>query len=169
MTRTRPRSLRAVQIALQLVTVTSATRTCQAKQRRLAPIAVRALLVTVLAIAVACPAALAAHRDYGKPIAQGRLGVDGTPKASFHGVRPAPSFWLVVANPAGASLGISWSVSCSDPTHKANGGATGEATIAPGHWAKRVRADWIKHPAYCSGKVEGLIGSGPLRIHIYAE
>jgi hypothetical protein len=164
----RPRPSRAVQIALWLVT--SATRIRESKlQRRLRSIGVRTLSVALLSFAVACPAALGAQGEYGKLIAQGKLGAGGTPKASFHGVRPARVFWLVVTNPAGPSLGVTWSVSCSDPAHKASGGATGEATIAHGHWAKRVRADWIKHPSYCSGRVEGLTGSGPLKIRVFAE
>ena len=52
-------------------------------------------------------------------------------------------------------LEFSWSVHCFNPAHSERGGATGEATVANGHWVKRIRADWIKHPAYCSGSVEG--------------
>jgi hypothetical protein len=164
----RPRSLRAVQIALWFVT--SATRTRESKlQRRLRSIGGPALSIALLSLAVACPAAIGARSEYGKLVAQGKLDATGTPKASFHGVRPARVFWLVVTNPAGPSLGVTWSVSCSNPAHKASGGATGEATIAHGHWAKRVRADWIKHPSYCSGRVEGLTDSGSLKIRVYAE
>jgi hypothetical protein len=143
--------------------------------RRLALTALVVLLALACSLATLCPAALAGRSTYGRLIAQGRLDA-GVAKASFHGVRPARTYWLVVTNPnvaaisvTGALPTIAWSVSCSDPAHKASGGATGEATIARGRWVKRVRADWIKHPAHCSGKVEGLSASSSLKIRIYAD
>jgi hypothetical protein len=139
------------------------------QRRRSTPFIGAALLAILGALAVFSPATAAAGGGYGRLIATAKIEAAGIPKASFHGVRPAPVFWLVVSNPTTAKHDISWSVSCANPAHKASGGSKGEATIVRGRWVKRIRANWITHPSYCSGRVEGVAGSAPLQLRVYAD
>jgi hypothetical protein len=117
--------------------------------------------------------ALGAEAAGGKPIALGKISSPTTARAHFHHVRPAQTFELVLMAPAKAQVNVTWTVDCYDPAHNASGGAKGQATIVNGYWSKRVRADWIKHPEYCSGSVVGLDESSRpeasmLHIHVYA-
>jgi hypothetical protein len=137
--------------------------------RRSTPLIGTALLAILGALAVSSAATAAAGGGYGRLIATAKIEAAGIPKASFHGVRPAPVFWLVVSNPTTAKHDITWSVSCANPAHKASGGSKGEATIVHGRWVKRISANWIKHPSYCSGRVEGVAGSAPLNLRVYAD
>lgn len=132
------------------------------RQRRLALIAVP--LVT----AALWPAVSSAAENRGKLIARHAAGPSSTLETRFVRVRPTRSFVLVVTAPSEGQLEFSWSVHCFNPAHRERGGATGEATVANGHWVKRIRADWIKHPAYCSGSVEGATGSSPVLVRVFA-
>jgi hypothetical protein len=126
-----------------------------------------AILPALLAISAA-PAA--AGSGYGKLIAAGAAGAPAAGEAAFHHVRrPPQQFWLVLTDPAQAQISVSWSISCSSPKHRAHGGAVGQATVAHGRWVKRVRANWIAQPAFCSGTVRGSAGASRVQIHVYAS
>jgi hypothetical protein len=166
--RTPAHPQQAVQLALQVVR--SSTGPGEATRRpALALAATLGLLVMCSSLPAVGATAFGASSGYGKLIASSRVDALGTPKASFHGVRPARSFRLVAMSPGGTQLSVNWSITCSDPAHKASGGASGEATIVHGRWSKLVRADWIKHPSFCSGRLEGALGSASLRLRAYAE
>jgi hypothetical protein len=132
------------------------------RQRRLTLIAVP------LATAALCPAVALAD-TYGKLVARHSAVPSSTLETRFAHARPARSFLLVVTEPSEARLVFSWSVHCFNPAHKESGGAEGEATVTSGHWVKRVRADWIKHPVYCSGSVEGSAGINPVLVRVFAQ
>lgn len=126
------------------------------------------LSAILVALTVACPAT-AAGAGYGRLIADGAAAAPGAGEASFHHVRPPRQFWLVLTDPAQAQIRVSWSINCFNPAHRAHGGAAGQATVARGRWVKRVRADWIAKPAFCSGTVRGSAGASPVQIHVYAS
>jgi hypothetical protein len=127
------------------------------------------LSAILLALTAACPAAAGAGEGFGRLIADGAAGAASAGKASFHHVRPPQQFWLVLTNPAQAQMRVKWWISCFNPAHRAHGGASGQATVAHGRWVKRVRADWIAHPAFCSGSVRGSSVASPVQIHVYAS
>lgn len=127
------------------------------------------LSAILLALTAACPAADAAAAGYGTLIAGGAAGSLGAGEAAFHHVRPPQQFWLVLTDSAQAQIRVSWSISCFNPAHRAHGGAAGQATVAHGRWVKRVRADWIANPAFCSGTVRGSAGGSRVLIHVYAS
>jgi hypothetical protein len=127
------------------------------------------LSAILLALTVAFPAADAVAAGYGRLIAGGAAGSLGAGEAAFHHVRPAQQFWLVLTDSAPAQIRVSWSISCFNPAHRAHGGAAGQATVAHGRWVKRVRADWIANPAFCSGTVRGSGGGSRVLIHVYAS
>lgn len=126
------------------------------------------LSAILLALTAPCSAA-AATAGYGQLIAGGAAGTPGAGVADFHHVRPPQQFWLVLTGSAQAQIRVSWSISCFNPAHRAHGGAAGQATVAHGHWVKRVRADWIANPAFCSGTVRGSAGGSRVLIHVYAS
>jgi len=128
-----------------------------------------ALSAILLALSAVCPAAVAAGSGYGTLIAHGAAGVPGAEQADFHHVRPPQLFWLVLTDSAQSRLHLSWSISCFSPAHRAQGGAAGQATVAHGRWVKRIPADWIAQPAFCSGTVRGSAGGSPVQIHVYAS
>jgi hypothetical protein len=127
------------------------------------------LSAILLALTAACPAAASASAGYGRLIAGGAGGALGAGVADFHHVRPPQQFWLVLSDSARAQIRVSWSISCFNPAHRAHGGAAGQATVAHGRWVKRVRADWIANPAYCSGTVRGSADGSRVLIHVYAS
>jgi hypothetical protein len=89
-------------------------------------------------------------------------------EAQFQRVPPPGSFLLVVTEPAETQLKFKWSLHCFGASHRASGGASGEATVSSGRWAKQIRANWIKHPAYCSGSVVGSVASSPVLVRVFA-
>lgn len=123
----------------------------------------------MLAFSACAPATLAANGGYGELIARGAGGAAGTRKAEFQHVRPARLFWLVLTDSAQARIHVSWSISCFNLARRAHGGAAGQATVARGRWVKRIRADWITQPAFCSGAVRGSAEGSSVQIHVYAE
>jgi hypothetical protein len=122
----------------------------------------------VLAIAALLPASVAAS-TYGTLVVR-HSALPGTMlEAQFGRVRPAGSFLFVVTEPAKTQLQFKWSVHCYNAARRESGGASGEATVASGHWVKRVRANWIKHPAYCSGSVIGSAATSPVLMRVFAD
>ena len=123
----------------------------------------------LLALTAVSPAAAGAGTGYGQLIAAGTAGAPRSGEADFHHVRPPRQFWLVLTDSAQAQISVSWSIKCFNPARRAHGGATGQATVAHGRWVKRVRADWIAKPAFCSGTVRGSAGASRVQIHVYAS
>jgi hypothetical protein len=126
-------------------------------------------LIVIPLAAVALSPADAVAGTYGKLVVRHAAGPAATLETHFVHVRPARTFLLVVTEPSALQLAFSWSVHCFNPAHRESGGAEGEATTASGHWVKRVRADWIKHPAYCTGSVTGAAGASPVLVRVFAE
>ncbi|HMH46645.1 MAG TPA: hypothetical protein VK538_02925 [Solirubrobacteraceae bacterium] len=137
------------------------------RQRRLALIVVP-LASVALSQAGAAASTGAAARTYGKLVVRHVARAAATLETDFVHVRPARSFLLVVTEPSEVQLAFSWSVHCFNPAHRESGGAEGEATITSGHWVKHVRADWIRHPAYCTGSVTGTAGTSPVLVRVFA-
>jgi hypothetical protein len=125
-------------------------------------------LLLAFALAAMPTGAPAATSGYGKLIASSRDGTASTAEADFHLVSQPRVFWLLVSDRTGAKVTISWSISCVNAARGERGGAAGKATIGSGRWVKRIRADWIKRPAACSGVVRGSAGRSPVQIHVYA-
>jgi hypothetical protein len=128
-----------------------------------------ALIVVVPLATVALSPTVAAASTYGKLVVRHATAPTATLETHFGHVRPARTFLLVVTEPSEVQLAFSWSVRCFNPAHRESGGAEGQATVAGGHWVKRVRADWIKHPAYCTGSVTGAAGTSPVLVRVFAD
>jgi hypothetical protein len=134
------------------------------------PIRHRRLALIVVALAtVAMSPTVAAASTYGKLVVRHAIAPTATLDTHFVHVRPARTFLLVVTEPSEVQLAFSWSVHCFNPAHRESGGAEGQATIAGGHWVKRVRAGWIKHPDYCTGSVTGAAGTSPVLVRVFAD
>lgn len=131
------------------------------RQRQLAPVA-----VPLLALAL-CQSAAAG--TYGRLIARHSAAASTTLETSFGQVRPPHSFLLVVTEPSKTPLHFTWSVHCSNSARKESGGASGEAVVASGRWVKRVSANWIKHPAACTGRVDGSAADSPVLVRVFAD
>ena len=134
------------------------------------PIRQRPLTLTAVSLAAValCPVSLAAADSYGRLVVRHAATPTSTLETHFVHVRPARSFFLVVTEPSEAQLVFSWSVHCFNPAGRERGGAEGKASVVNGHWVKRVRADWIKHPAYCTGSVTGSAGASPVLVRVFA-
>ena len=130
--------------------------------KRLVPLGI--VLVTVALL----PASVAAS-TYGRLVARHSAPPGSMLETQFERVRPPGSFLLVVTEPTRTPLQFKWSVRCSDASHRASGGASGEATVSSGRWVKQVRANWIKHPASCSGRVVGSAASSPVLVRVFAH
>jgi hypothetical protein len=135
------------------------------------PAAIRQRALALIAL---CVAALAATAT---PVAASTYGVlivrhDSAPSAalatSFAHVRPSGSFLLVVTEPDKTPLSFHWSIRCVSRNGRESGGASGTATVANGHWVKRIGVTWIKHAASCSGKLEGAASSSPVLVRVFA-
>ena len=87
----------------------------------------------------------------------------------FAHARPPASFLLVVSESTSAPLEFRWSLHCFSASRRESGGASGEATVSSGHWIKRVRADWIAHPADCTGTISGSAAASPVLVRMYAD
>jgi hypothetical protein len=133
------------------------------------PILKRSIALTgALAIGVLAPSGAAAT-TYGKLVVRHSAAPGSLLETQFSRVRPPGSFLLVVTEPAMTPLQFSWSVHCFNAARRESGGANGEATVSNGHWVKRVRANWIKHPAYCSGSVVGSAAASPVLVRVFAD
>ncbi len=118
---------------------------------------------------VALSQASAGASSYGRLIVRNNALPASTLDTQFTHVQPPQSFLLVVTEQNRASLHFKWTLHCYSATRRESGGASGEATVSSGHWVKRVRADWIKHPAYCTGSIAGSAASSPVLVRIFAQ
>jgi hypothetical protein len=131
----------------------------------------RQRLPALAAASVACVAlgaAPAAAGTYGTLIARHSAAPAATLETHFDGVRAASSFLLVVTEPAREPLSFTWSLRCEGANHRESGGASGRATIANGHWIKRISPHWIEHPATCSGSISGVAAGTPVLVRVFA-
>jgi hypothetical protein len=117
-------------------------------------------------VALTCAPALA--ETYGRLIVRHNVAPAAALETRFSRVRGVNSFLFVVTEPAREPLSFTWSVRCSSADHRESGGASGRATIANGHWVKRISATWIKHPSSCSGSIEGVAAATPVLVRIFA-
>ena len=128
--------------------------------------------VLVAALTVTTVGASAPHpaeaNTYGTLLARRHAAPATSLETSFTSAAPSGSFLLVVTEPAHATLDVRWSLRCVGASHHERGGASGKALISSGHWVKRVRIDWIKHPASCAGSVSGSAASSPVLVRVFA-
>jgi hypothetical protein len=137
----------------------------------LVPTAIRQRALALFAICVAALAASttpAAARTYGALIVRHDAAPAMTLATSFTHVRPTGSFLLVLTEQSKTPLSFHWSIRCFSASGREAGGASGAATVANGHWVKRIGVNWIKHPASCSGKIEGSAPSSPVLVRVFA-
>ena len=121
-------------------------------------------------MAIGAPAAASAFAPtYGKLVVRHSAAPGSLLETRFARVPPPSSFLLVVTEPTMTPLQFKWSVHCFNTARRESGGATGEATVSSGRWVKRVRADWIKHPASCSGSVVGSASASPVLVRVFAD
>ena|ERR1700759_4347504 len=128
-----------------------------------------ALLLALIAISAAagCPTSANA-KSYGKLIVS-RHATPGAPlDVHFDRVHAPSAFLLVVTGPSNEQLSFKWSLHCVGATPRESGGASGRANIVSGHWVKRVRPTWIRHPISCSGSIEGSTATSPVLGRIFA-
>jgi len=136
----------------------------------LSPIRRRLLHATAVAfLAGALLPASSVASTYGKLIARNAAAPGALLDAQFAHARPAQSFLLVVTEPTRTELQFKWSLHCYNSARKQSGGASGQVTVSSGHWVKRVRANWIKHPVYCAGGVVGSAAASPVLVRIFAQ
>jgi hypothetical protein len=129
------------------------------------------LLPTIAAITVSaafCPSPAAAE-TYGRLIVRHSATPTETFAAPFSHVRPPRAFLLVVTEPNREQLNFRWSVHCVGSGPKESGGASGRASVASGHWVKRIQPSWIKHPVSCSGTIEGSAAASPVLVRVFAD
>lgn len=117
---------------------------------------------------VALGAAPAGAGTYGKLIVRHNAAPAATLETRFSNVRATESFVLVVTEPAREPLSFSWSLRCDGASHHERGGASGRATIANGHWVKRISPDWIAHPATCSGSIGGVAAGTSVLVRVFS-
>jgi hypothetical protein len=132
----------------------------------------RRSLLRAIALALLTGALLpagSAASTYGRLIARNAAAPATMLDAQFARARPARSFLLVVTEPTRTELQFKWSLHCYNVARKQSGGASGEVTVSSGHWVKRVRADWIEHPAYCAGGLVGSAAASPVLVRIFAR
>ena len=125
--------------------------------------------VAVLSASAALCSAPAAARTYGRLIVRHSAAPAAPLDTRFGHVPPPRSFLLVVTEPNRYKLNISWSVRCLGSKPKESGGASGRASIASGHWLKRIRPDWIKHPVSCSGTIHGSAGASSVLVRVFVN
>ncbi|MFI4991217.1 MAG: hypothetical protein ACHQHO_09945 [Solirubrobacterales bacterium] len=114
--------------------------------------------------------ASAAHAEtYGRLIVRHNATPTAALETQFAHVRAPRSFLLVLTEPNREQLNFSWSVHCVGSRPNESGGASGRANVASGHWVKRIRPHWIKHPISCSGTIEGSAGASPVLVRVFAD
>jgi hypothetical protein len=121
-----------------------------------------------LAMIAMLPASATAS-TYGRLVVRHSASPGSMLETQFGRVRPPGSFLLVVTEPVNTRLQFKWSVHCFNAARRESGGASGEAIVTSGRWVKQVRANWIKHPAYCSGSVVGSATSSPVLVRVFAD
>ncbi len=125
-------------------------------------------MAVVLAVAAISPLAAGAS-TYGTLLARRDATPSASLETSFSNVRPPASFLLVVTEPTDASISFRWSLRCVSASGRERGGASGAATVSSSRWVKRVRTDWIKHPAECSGTTSGSAASTAVLVRVFAD
>lgn len=120
-------------------------------------------------LVVALSTASAGASSYGRLIVRNNALPASMLDTQFSHVQPPQSFLLVVTEQNKTALHFKWTLHCYNAARRESGGASGEATVSSGHWVKRVRADWIKHPAYCTGSIAGSAASSPVLVRIFAQ
>jgi hypothetical protein len=131
----------------------------------------RQRLIALTAASSACVAlscAPASAETYGRLIVRHNAAPATALETRFSRVRAVDSFLFVVTEPTREPLSFTWSVRCSSADHRESGGASGRATIANGHWVKRIFPNWIKHPSSCSGSIEGAAAATPVLVRVFA-
>ncbi len=130
------------------------------------------LLPTIAAItasAALCSASPATAETYGRLLVRDNATPTAEFATRFAHVRPPKSFLLVVTEPNREQLDFKWSVHCVGSSPKESGGASGRASVASGHWVKRIQPRWIKHPMSCSGTIEGSAAASPVLVRVFAN
>jgi hypothetical protein len=126
-------------------------------------------LLAIIAIGATAPyAASASAKSYGKLIALRHAAPAAPLDARFSRVHAPRAFLLVVTEPSNEQLNFKWSLHCVGAKPRESGGASGRASTVSGHWVKRVRPTWIKHPAFCSGTIEGSSATSPVLVRIFS-
>jgi hypothetical protein len=106
---------------------------------------------------------------YGKLIVRHSAAPAAMLETHFSKVRAARSFLLVVTEPDREPLSFTWAVRCNSAAQGESGGLSGRATIADGHWVKRVSTSLIKHPRSCSGSITGVAAGAPVLVRVFAS
>jgi hypothetical protein len=127
------------------------------------------VLIAASSVCVALGSVPAFAQTYGKLIVRHSAAPAATLETRFTRVRAARSFLLVVTEPDREPLSFTWSLRCSGSAHGESGGISGRATIADGHWVKRVSTSLVKHPRSCSGSVTGAAAGAPVLVRVYAS
>jgi hypothetical protein len=126
-------------------------------------------IAALIASAALCSASSAAAETYGRLIVRNSATPATSFAAPFSHVRPPRSFLLVVTEPNREQLDFRWSVHCVGSKPKESGGASGRASVASGHWVKRIEPRWIKHPVSCSGTIEGSAAASPVLVRVFVD
>lgn len=126
-------------------------------------------IAAIAASAAFCSASPAAAETYGRLIVRHSATPTTAFATAFSHVRPPRSFLLVVTEPNRERLDFRWSVHCVGSGPKESGGASGRASVASGHWVKRIQPHWIKHPVSCSGTIEGSAGASPVLVRVFTH
>jgi hypothetical protein len=127
------------------------------------------VLIAASGVCVMLGSGFASAETYGKLIVRHSAAPASPLETRFTRVRAARSFLLVVTEPDREPLSFTWSVRCSGSTHGESGGISGRATIADGHWVKRVSTNLVKHPRSCSGSITGAAAGAPVLVRVYAN
>jgi hypothetical protein len=127
----------------------------------------RSLALIAVSVAIATPCAAASAETYGKLVVRHSAVPAGSLETQFGHVRPPRTFVLVVTEPTKEQLNFTWSVHCTGSGRHESGGASGRASVASGHWVKRIPANWIKHPASCSGSIVGTAPANAVLVRVF--
>ncbi len=127
------------------------------------------MIAAIAASAALCAASSAVAETYGRLIVRHSATPTEAFAAPFSHVRPPRSFLLVVTEPNREQLDFRWSVHCVGSGAKESGGASGRASVASGHWVKRIEPRWVKHPVSCSGTIEGSAAASPVLVRVFAN
>jgi hypothetical protein len=132
----------------------------------------RPVALIVAAAAMLAPAAAPLGADastYGRLVARHDAAPSAPLQTSFAHARAPRSFLLVVTESTHTALDVHWSLRCVSASGRESGGASGQATVTSGRWVKRVRPDWIRHPASCAGSITGSAATSPVLVRVFAD
>jgi hypothetical protein len=125
-------------------------------------------LIALSATIAVCPC-MAQAAGYGRLIARHSATPSGVLDTSFDDVRAPRSFLLAITESRREPLEFRWSIHCLGTGPKERGGASGRATVSSGHWVKRIRPVWIKHPVSCSGTIVGSAAASSVLVRVFAN